>query len=265
MHGSRRGARADHFVVREHAGRWRPPSKKFASAWGSRASDIGRIKPSGAPLRRCLRYSRWSPSSPTNTLAGVWTLSDERPGTTKRDPTFSDALAVVRRELWASTGFFAVLCADRHGKSPTGAHGTPDRCGLLCGLMAKVQLLGARRGISMGVTSLAGLHPTSTLPARLMTDPIWRRVARLRRPLGRTPPFRCTARVDNVWLEFDVDGAPPVIPIPSVFFAPQPSGQEGARGVAYKPNLGWIHTYNQDGDTASLRQRIGSSETRDVI
>ena len=49
--------------------------------------------------------------------------------------------------------------------------------------------------------------------------------------------------VDNVWLEFDVDGAPPVIPIPSVFFAPRPGGQEGARRVAYEPNLdGYITT-----------------------
>ena len=31
-------------------------------------------------------------------------------------------------------------------------------------------------GASHGRDSLAGLHPTSTLPARLMTDPIWRRV-----------------------------------------------------------------------------------------
>ena len=31
-------------------------------------------------------------------------------------------------------------------------------------------------GASCGRESLAGLHPTSTLPARLMTDPIWRRV-----------------------------------------------------------------------------------------
>ena len=79
---------------------------------------------------------------------------------------------------------------------------------------------------------------------------------RLRRPLGgpSSPLYRA---VDNVWLEFDVDGAPPVIPIPSVFFGPQPSGQEGARGVA--TNRTWMDTYdNRDGDTASLRQRIGS-------
>jgi hypothetical protein len=97
-------------------------------------------------------------------------------------------------------------------------------------------------GASCGRESLAGLHPTSTLPARLMTDPIWRRVADFAVQWAdpSSPLYRA---VDNVWLEFDVDGAPPVIPIPSVFFAPQPSGKEGARGVAYKPNLdGYIPT-----------------------
>src|SRR5688572_10587567 len=55
--------------------------------------------------------------------------------------------------------------------------------------------------------------------------------------------FSSLCAMDNAWLEFDVDGAPPVIPIPSVFFGLRPSGQEGARGVAYEPNLdGYITT-----------------------
>jgi hypothetical protein len=91
-------------------------------------------------------------------------------------------------------------------------------------------------GASCGRESLAGLHPTSTLPARLMSDPIWRRVTDFAAQWAdpSSPLYRA---VDNVWLEFDVDGAPPVIPIPSVFFGPQPSGQEGASGVVYEPNL----------------------------
>jgi hypothetical protein len=75
-----------------------------------------------------------------------------------------------------------------------------------------------------------------------MTDPIWRRVADFAVQWAdpSSPLYRA---VDNVWLEFDVDGAPAVIPIPSVFFGPQPSGQEGASGVAYEPNLdGYITT-----------------------
>jgi hypothetical protein len=94
---------------------------------------------------------------------------------------------------------------------------------------------------SYGRDSLAGLHPTSTLPARLMTDPIWRRVDNfaVRWADPSSPLYRA---VDNVWLVFDVDGAAPVIPIPSVFVG-LPNGQEGARGMAYDPNVdGYITT-----------------------
>ncbi|HYQ83969.1 MAG TPA: hypothetical protein VEP28_08190, partial [Rubrobacter sp.] len=95
---------------------------------------------------------------------------------------------------------------------------------------------------SRGRESLAGLHPTSTLAARLMSDPIWRRVCDFA-VRWADPSSALYRAVDNVWLEFDLDGAPPVIPIPSVFFGLQPSGQEGARGVAYEPNLdGYITT-----------------------
>jgi hypothetical protein len=95
---------------------------------------------------------------------------------------------------------------------------------------------------SCGRSSLAGLHPTSTLPARLMTDPIWRRVDDFA-VRWADPSFPLYRAVDNVWLEFDVDGVAPAIPIPSVFFGLQPSGQESARGVAYEPNLdGYITT-----------------------
>jgi hypothetical protein len=65
---------------------------------------------------------------------------------------------------------------------------------------------------------------------------------RLRRPVA-DPSSALYRAVYNVWLEFDVDGAPPVIAIPSVFFAPRPGGQEGARGVAYELNLdGYVTT-----------------------
>ena len=70
---------------------------------------------------------------------------------------------------------------------------------------------------SCGRDSLAGLHPTSTLPAPLMADPVWRRVrdfaARWAEP--SSPLYHA---VDNVWLEFDIDGPVPDVPVPSVFF-----------------------------------------------
>ena len=49
----------------------------------------------------------------------------------KRHPTFADALALVRKELWAEHDFSRVACAERHGKSPPSISGTTYRCGLL--------------------------------------------------------------------------------------------------------------------------------------
>ena len=86
-----------------------------------------------------------------------------------------------------------------------------------------------------GRSSLAGLHPTSTLPARLMTDTVWRRVEdfAVRWADPSSPLYQA---VDNVWLEFDVNGPPPDIPVPSIFFAPQSNGQMDDIEVAGEPN-----------------------------
>ena len=43
-------------------GRWKPPFKRYASAWGSRLRGSGLRKLSDAPLRHCWAFSRWSHS-----------------------------------------------------------------------------------------------------------------------------------------------------------------------------------------------------------
>ena len=88
---------------------------------------------------------------------------------------------------------------------------------------------------SCGRSSLAGLHPTSTLPARLMTDTVWRRVEDFAVHWA-DPSSPLYHAVDNVWLEFDVDGPPPDVPVPSIFFAPQSNGQMDDIEVAGEPN-----------------------------
>jgi hypothetical protein len=47
----------------------------------------------------------------------------------KAHPTFSDALALVRRDLWAQEGqtFWGVASGDGHSKSSPGVRGKPDR------------------------------------------------------------------------------------------------------------------------------------------
>jgi hypothetical protein len=68
-----------------------------------------------------------------------------------------------------------------------------------------------------GRDSLAGLHPTSTLPTSLMADPVWRRVRDFS-AYWAEPSSPLFHAVDNIWLEFDIDGPVPDLPIPSVFF-----------------------------------------------
>jgi hypothetical protein len=70
---------------------------------------------------------------------------------------------------------------------------------------------------SCGRDSLAGLHPTSTLPARLMADPVWRRLRDFAACWAESSSPLHDA-VDNIWLEFDIDGPVPDLPIPSIFF-----------------------------------------------
>jgi hypothetical protein len=68
-----------------------------------------------------------------------------------------------------------------------------------------------------GRDSLAGHHPTSRLPDHLMADTAWRRVRDLAVAWAE-PSSPLYHAVDNVWLEFDVEGPVPEIPVPSVFF-----------------------------------------------
>jgi hypothetical protein len=79
---------------------------------------------------------------------------------------------------------------------------------------------------SWGRDSLAGLNPTSSLPKYLLDNPVWRRVQDF---AGRwaDPASPLYGAVDNVWLEFDVDGPARDIPVPSVFFGLLANGVEG--------------------------------------
>jgi hypothetical protein len=76
----------------------------------------------------------------------------------KTRPTFTDALALVRKELWTCATFRGLLSGPRHSKSPASLHGTLNGCGLLCGLMAKVQ----QKGLSpkfVGCIEARAEHP----------------------------------------------------------------------------------------------------------
>lgn len=64
---------------------------------------------------------------------------------------------------------------------------------------------------------LAGLNPTVTMPDIILTNPVWRRIREFCLHWYE-PNFLLSENVDNVWLEFDVDGQLPKVSIPSFFF-----------------------------------------------
>lgn len=78
-----------------------------------------------------------------------------------------------------------------------------------------------------GRDTLAGTHPHGSLSAGLLTEPIWRRVQDMSRQWADTDSGLNRA-VDNVWLEFDLDGPVPDIPRPSVFAGLAIDGRSGA-------------------------------------
>jgi len=76
-----------------------------------------------------------------------------------------------------------------------------------------------------GRAIVAGTHDSIELSESLRSHSVWN----LARNFGQhwvdtTSPIY--EKVDNIWLEFDVDGEPPAIPIPSLFFGCSPTQVE---------------------------------------
>lgn len=67
---------------------------------------------------------------------------------------------------------------------------------------------------------LAGQHATTDLPKTLFEHPAWQQVRQFSRRWA-DPNSILYEQADHVWIEFDVDGPPPNIPVPSVFFGPK--------------------------------------------
>ena len=87
-----------------------------------------------APALLGLFSVRHAPRSPTHG-EGCRSVPDGRLGTTRRAPTFSDALALVRKKLWAQEATFCGSVAeDDTVKVPREVHRTANRHGLLCSL-----------------------------------------------------------------------------------------------------------------------------------
>jgi hypothetical protein len=67
---------------------------------------------------------------------------------------------------------------------------------------------------------LSGQMPDRDLPALLVNHPVWQRIRSFSTEWS-TPESAIADRIHNIWLEFDVNGVPDSIPVPSVFIGPE--------------------------------------------
>jgi hypothetical protein len=67
---------------------------------------------------------------------------------------------------------------------------------------------------------LSGQMPDRDLPALLVNHPVWQRIRSFSTEWS-DPESAVADRIHNIWLEFDVDGVPASIPVPSVFIGPE--------------------------------------------
>src|SRR5262249_9148642 len=71
-----------------------------------------------------------------------------------------------------------------------------------------------------GLKVLSGELPGQDLPAFFQSHPVWQRIRSFTKEWSN-PQSPLFDRVHNMWIEFDVEAAPPSIPVPSVFIGPE--------------------------------------------
>jgi hypothetical protein len=86
----------------------------------------------------------------------------------------------------------------------------------------RVDFLSCAMACKGGRTVLAGEHPPAALPAFLLQHPLWRRVQDFVLQWADTTSL-LYQQVPLIWLEFDVDGPPPEVPLPSLLFCLDPA------------------------------------------
>jgi hypothetical protein len=84
-----------------------------------------------------------------------------------------------------------------------------------------------------GRESLVRLNRVSPLSDRLVDVPIWQRVQEFSANWA-DPDSPLHGVLDNVWLEFDVDGSTEGIPLPGVFFGLPSNGAEGLESKVFE-------------------------------
>lgn len=127
-------------------------------------------------------------------------VNPARPESLISDEQLANVHAIARLLPSALTEFFGFECR----------LGEPEPC---------ADFLVCAKAATGGREVLAGVQPDGDFPQPLLTDPVWQRIRQFARGWS-DPASALFSRVDNVWLEFDMDRAI-ARPAPSLFFGTQ--------------------------------------------
>lgn len=108
----------------------------------------------------------------------------------------------------------------------------------------RADFLVCSRASQGGREVLTGQRPGRDLALSLEAHPVWRRIRAFAREWS-APSSPLYAAIHNIWLEFDVDGAAPSVPVPSVFFgseALQAPAEKAANTDVLPPHCAWLST-----------------------
>ena len=122
--------------------------------------------------------------------------------------------ATVSPTLVSSSAFSAMASAAQMLPATLGSNTFGFECPL--GKEQRTADFSVQATPDHGRDTLAGTHPHSSLSPALLAEPIWRRVQDMSLQWA-DPHSGLNRAVDNVWLEFDLDGPVGPIPRPSVF------------------------------------------------
>ena len=106
LHRPRARPAPDRRLVRAALAASRSPSRRRVPTSASRRSGSGPTRPSPAPRPACSPCSRSSPCLPPGSAPRAAPAVATAAWYPKPRPTFTDALAAVRRDVWANQGFF---------------------------------------------------------------------------------------------------------------------------------------------------------------
>ncbi|MCI0626728.1 MAG: hypothetical protein L0387_34620 [Acidobacteria bacterium] len=209
----------------------------FGNVYGSIQATTAICLEALSKYRRFGRRGTWAPrtgSRPVSRMRHPWKCNP--PGAPKKEPrpgTLEDTLRAVAQcmppILIPPDGFRNMRAVARClPSSLTSGFGLECRLG---GNLRRTDLLFCITKEGEGREVLAGCSDNVGLPAKLLTAPGWKRLRDFSRQWA-SPESLLWADVTDLWLEFDVEGMPPRIPVPNIFFCLREMRMPAAEGEA---------------------------------